>query len=76
MPEWGSSGSVRGDISNGVPYRDRSHNNEAFAGSGTTWNVPDPNSIASGEASKALPDTEFGAHRFAVYQDLFLAEAP
>jgi hypothetical protein len=24
MPEWGSSGSVRGDTSNGVPYRDRS----------------------------------------------------
>jgi len=72
MPEWGSSGSVRGDTSNGVPYRDRSHNNEALAGSGTTWNVPDPNSIAAGEASKALPDTEFGAHRFAVYQELFL----
>jgi len=55
-----------------TPTLRRSHNNEAFAGSGTTWNVPDPNSIAAGEASKALPDTEFGAHRFAVYQELFL----
>jgi hypothetical protein len=42
-------------------------NNEAFVGSGTTWNVPDPNSIVAFEASKALPDPEFGAHRFALY---------